>query len=172
MNEDITRFIADYPDFPKPGVLFRDISPLLANPSAFRQVIARMADEVRRVGADCLVAIESRGFLSAAPIAYEVGLPLVLVRKAGKLPGELIRMEYSLEYGSAVLELKTDGIPKGYRVAVVDDVLATGGTAAAAGELCRRSGGTVALYLFLLEIAELSGRERLVDAAVFSLVRQ
>jgi adenine phosphoribosyltransferase len=170
MTNDLKALITDYPDFPKPGVVFRDISPLLADPTAFRSVIVAMVAEVKRVGVDCLVAIESRGFLFAAPVAFEAGLPLVLVRKAGKLPGDLVQMEYALEYGSAVLELKTDGIASGHRVAVVDDVLATGGTAAAAAELCRRSGGTVALHLFLIELVGLAGRMRLGSGEVFSLV--
>ena len=170
MIDNLKKLIADYPDFPSPGVVFRDISPLLAEPTAFRSVILAMVAEIKRRDIDCLVAVDSRGFLLAAPVAFEAGLPLVLVRKAGKLPGDPVQVEYALEYGSASLELKTDAVVNRHRIAVVDDVLATGGTAAATGELCQRSGRSVALYLFLIELAGLAGRERLGNSDVFSLI--
>jgi adenine phosphoribosyltransferase len=171
MNDSLKDLIADYPDFPEPGIIFRDISPILANPAAFRSVIKAMAAEIKRQEIDCLVAIESRGFLFAAPLATEANLPLVLVRKEGKLPGELQRLDYALEYGNAVLELQSNGVKSGQRLAVIDDVLATGGTAAAAGELCRRSGAEVALYLFLIELESLAGRAKLGASEVHSLIK-
>lgn len=171
MNDSLKDLIADYPDFPEPGIIFRDISPLLVSPTAFRSVIKAMAAEIKRQEIDCLVAIESRGFLFAAPLATEANLPLVLVRKEGKLPGELQRLDYALEYGSAVLELQSNCVKSGQRLAVIDDVLATGGTASAAGELCRRSGAEVALYLFLIELEGLAGRAQLGATEVCSLIK-
>lgn len=168
--EEIKRYIADIPDFPKPGIFFRDISPLLAAPEAFRTVVRAMTERVVAANVHGLVAIESRGFLFAAPVAHEAQIPLILARKPGKLPGALERVEYGLEYGSDALEIKSGIIAPGSRIMVVDDVLATGGTAQAASALVQKVGATVAEYLFLVELLGLNGREKLKDAAVSSLV--
>ena len=168
--EEIKSFIANVPDFPKPGILFRDISPLLAAPEAFRKVVAAMTERVVAAKAESLVAVESRGFLFAAPVAHEAQIPLVLVRKPGKLPGALERVEYGLEYGSDVLEMKSGALASGSRVVVVDDVLATGGTARAASELVQKVGAQVSGYLFLIELLGLQGRSKLEDARVEALV--
>ncbi len=170
MTIDIKRYIAEVSDFPKPGILFRDISPLLQNPEAFKYVISLMVEEVAKSSATALVAIESRGFLFAAPVAHHMGIPLVLVRKAGKLPGDLVSVSYGLEYGADTLEMKSGILASGDRVMVIDDVLATGGTAAAAGELVDKVGGQVVSYLFLAELSALEGRSKLGSVAVRSLV--
>lgn len=170
MNQ-LKAYITDIPDFPKPGILFRDISPLLSNPEAFRQVVAEMARHVRASQVSSVVAIESRGFIFGAPVAHESGLPLVLVRKPGKLPGELVRMEYGLEYGTDALELKSGLLAKGSRVAVIDDVLATGGTARATGDLVEKVGASVVSYIFLAELLTLGGRNNLGPASVTSLIQ-
>lgn len=171
MTQDLKSFIADVPDFPKPGILFRDISPLLKSPSAFRHVVNLMAQEVANQKVSSIVAIESRGFLFAAPVAHEIGVPLVLARKPGKLPGEKIRVDYGLEYGSDALELKHGLVDSGSRVAIIDDVLATGGTARATGELVQKVGATVASYIFLVELLGLGGREKLSAEKISSLVQ-
>lgn len=171
MTIEIKRYIADVPDFPKPGILFRDISPLLTNPDAFRHTISLMIEEVSKLSISAIVAIESRGFLFAAPIAHQMGFPLVLVRKAGKLPGDLVAVSYGLEYGADTLEMKSGILSPGAHVAVIDDVLATGGTAVAAGDLVRKVGGQVVSYLFLAELAALNGRAKLGSTVVRALVQ-
>lgn len=169
MMIDIKSYITDVPDFPKPGILFRDISPLLQTPEVFHFVINLMAQEIAKLPIAALVAIESRGFLFAAPLAHTLSMPLVLIRKAGKLPGDLVSVSYGLEYGVDTLEMKSGALAQGARVVVVDDVLATGGTAAAAGELISKAGARVVSYLFLAELAALQGRSKL-GASVHSLV--
>jgi adenine phosphoribosyltransferase len=166
----LREYIHSVPDFPKPGILFRDISPLLQAPEAFACAIDRLAEELDTLKASALVAVESRGFLFGAPLAIQTKLPLILVRKPGKLPGNKERMEYGLEYGTDTLEVKAGMIPHGARVAVIDDVLATGGTAAATGALIEKVGGVVAGYLFLIELGALEGRTRLSGAPVSALV--
>lgn len=163
-------YIHDVPDFPKPGILFRDISPLLSSPHAFSYAVERMAEEFQKLGATAIVAVESRGFIFGAPIAVRAKVPLVLVRKPGKLPGDKESVRYGLEYGSDTLEIKAGAIPAGARVAVIDDVLATGGTAAATGALVEKVGGTLAGYLFLIELAALEGRERLSGVPISALI--
>jgi adenine phosphoribosyltransferase len=158
------------PDFPKPGILFRDISPLLASPTAFSSAVEQLAAHAIDLNVSGLVAIESRGFIFGAPVAIRTGLPLVLVRKPGKLPGAKERIEYGLEYGSDSLEIKTGVLPVGARVAIIDDVLATGGTAAATAALVQRAGGAVAGCIFLAELRALDGRARLEDIPVRSLL--
>jgi adenine phosphoribosyltransferase len=171
MSNDLKSFIADIPDFPKPGIMFRDISPLLKAPTAFRHVVNLMAKEVSDRNVAGIVAVESRGFLFAAPVAHQVGVPLILARKQGKLPGDRIRVDYGLEYGSDSLELQHGLIDSGSTIVVIDDVLATGGTARAAGDLVHKVGASVASYIFLIELLELGGRDRLKDGAVSSLVQ-
>ena len=167
---DLKRYIRDIPDFPKPGILFRDITPLLKEPVAFRQAVDALAHRYGPQDVDVVIGIESRGFLLAAPLAYRLGKMLVPVRKVGKLPFETHRVAYALEYGSDAVEVHTDAISNGQRVLVVDDLLATGGTMAAAARLVERAGGEVAGLAVLVELTELSGRKRLRGYDLFSLI--
>ncbi len=153
-------------DFPKPGIQFRDITPLIADPLRFADAVALMAERVAATSPDAIVAVEARGFLFGAPLALALGLPLVPVRKPGKLPGETHMIAYGLEYGSDRLELHVDALGIGHRAVIVDDLLATGGTVAAAADLVRRTGAAVAGSVFLVELAELGGRARLATADV------
>nr|WP_239311879.1 MULTISPECIES: adenine phosphoribosyltransferase [unclassified Frankia] len=162
--------IRDVPDFPKPGVIFKDIAPLLTTPAAFAVVIDALADTVDGHGATVVAAIEARGFLLAAPVAYRLGVGVVPIRKQGKLPGETISRTYDLEYGTATLEVQTDAFRPGDRVLLVDDVLATGGTALATAELVRQSGAEVAGLAVLMELMFLSGRDRLAPLAISSIM--
>ncbi len=168
---DLKKHIRDIPDFPKPGILFRDITPLLKSADAFRHVVDRLVDYACRRGAEVVVGIEARGFLLAAPVAYRLGLPLVPVRKQGKLPFQTHAVTYALEYGSSAVELHTDAIMAGQRVLVVDDLLATGGTMAAAARLVETSGGKVAGLAVIIELTDLKGRDRLSAFDTFSLVQ-
>lgn len=154
------------PDFPAPGIQFRDITPLLGQPAAFAACVRLMTDQARHVSPDVIVAVESRGFLFGAPIALALGLPLVPARKAGKLPADTHSIDYGLEYGDDRLEMHVDAIRAGARVLLVDDLLATGGTIAAAAALVAMSGGTVAGTLCLIELAGLGGRIRLNDMGI------
>lgn len=163
--------IRDIPDFPKPGILFRDITPLLANPAAFREAVRRMAEPYRAAGIHAVAAAEARGFIFAAPLALELNAGFVPVRKPGKLPSRTVKYTYDLEYGTDCLEVHDDAFAPGQRVLVVDDVIATGGTARAAGELARQLGATVAAYAFLVELGFLNGRAKLEGAEVLSLIR-
>jgi adenine phosphoribosyltransferase len=162
--------IRDVPDFPKPGILFKDITPLLAEPRAFRSIVELLAERVQSHGAQGLVAIESRGFLFGAALALRLGLPLQLVRKPGKLPYETVSVAYQLEYGSDKVEIHIDAIQAGVRYAIVDDLVATGGTAAAAADLIEMQRGRVACCAFVIELAFLKGRDRLGDRQVESLI--
>lgn len=162
--------IRDVPDFPKPGIVFKDITPALADAAAFAEVIGALAREAQRLKPDVIVGIESRGFLFGAPLAHELGVGFIPFRKAGKLPYQTVAQEYALEYGSATVEAHVDAIHPGQRVLVIDDVLATGGTAAAAGALVEKLGGTVAGFLFFIELAFLDGRKQLTDHEVASLL--
>lgn len=166
----LTDFIRDIPDFPKPGIMFKDITPLLANPSAFGMAIKELAAHYRGQPIDAIAAAEARGFLFAAPLALEMQLPLVPLRKPGKLPHKTVSAKYDLEYGSAELQMHEDGISPGQRVLLLDDVLATGGTMRAGCTLIEQVGGVVAGCAFLLELGFLGGRERLAGYDVFSLV--
>lgn len=161
------RLIRDVPDYPEPGVVFKDITPMLVNGPAFGAVIKHLADVARDAGGVDLVAgMEARGFIVGAPVAAALGVGFVPVRKAGKLPGVTMEASYDLEYGSATVELLPDTIAPGSRVLVVDDVLATGGTAAATVSLIEQAGGVVVGLAFLLELTFLSGRSRLAGRAV------
>ncbi|MDR3106811.1 MAG: adenine phosphoribosyltransferase [Bifidobacteriaceae bacterium] len=151
----------DIPDFPQPGVVFKDITPLLADAYAFGQVIEYLSDFLERVGAELVVGIEARGFILAAPTAFHSGLGFVPLRKPGKLPGVTLRESYALEYGEAALEMHEDAIRPGVRVVIMDDVLATGGTAAAAADLLERAGANVIGLSFLIELPALGGRAKL-----------
>ena len=163
-------YLRDIPDFPKAGVVFKDITPLLANPNAYQNAIEKFCTAVKESGANAVIGVESRGFLFAAPVALALKLPLLLVRKPGKLPADKIGVEYSLEYGTGTLELHRDAVTSESRVAIIDDVLATGGTAAAAGELVHKLGGQVSSYLFLLEIPFLKGREKLSGQTAVNVI--
>ncbi|CAA9566837.1 MAG: Adenine phosphoribosyltransferase [uncultured Thermomicrobiales bacterium] len=161
--------IRDIPDFPQPGILFRDITPLLADGEAFHGLVEWMATRYRGT-VDTIVAIESRGFIFGAPLAYALRVGLVPVRKAGKLPDRTLREEYALEYGTATLEIHHDAVRPGERVLLVDDLLATGGTARAAATLVERLGGKVAGVFVLAELSALAGREALAGLDVTSLI--
>jgi adenine phosphoribosyltransferase len=158
------------PDFPKPGILFRDITPLLSDPRAFHMVIDALVERFIGRRIDAVVAIDSRGFIFGAPLASRLNTRLVPARKPGKLPAEVVRVDYCLEYGEAALEMHKDALPPEASVVVIDDLLATGGTAAAAGELVASLGGTVAGYAFIIELDALGGRAKLLPAPVVSLM--
>jgi adenine phosphoribosyltransferase len=166
---DLKQHIRSVPDFPRPGILFYDISTLLAHPSAWQATVKRLADAVREHGPELLIGIESRGFLVAAPLAYELGLGFAMVRKKGKLPGQTARFDYELEYGSDTIEIQEDAIVPGRRVIVLDDLLATGGTMQAAINLVRRQGGVVAGAGCIIELSFLNGRNR-IDVPLTSMV--
>ena len=168
---DLSSHIRDIPDFPKPGILFKDITPLLADPAAFEYAIARMAAHYSTAPVDAIAAAEARGFLFAAPMALELHKPLVPLRKPGKLPYRTYSLKYDLEYGEAELHMHQDGITSGARVLMVDDVLATGGTMAAGCRLVEQAGGTVVGCAFLVELGFLKGRERLAGYDLFSLIQ-
>jgi adenine phosphoribosyltransferase len=159
--QDLYKTIRDVPDFPKPGILFKDITPLLLDPRAFRQAIELMANPFRDGRVTRVVSIESRGFLLGAPIALALEAGLVPIRKPGKLPAARGRVEYALEYGTDALEMHRDAVATGDRVLIVDDVLATGGTAEAAAKLVRTYGAEMVGFTFLIELDLLKGRERL-----------
>ncbi len=163
--------IRDVPDFPKPGILFKDITPLLQDGQGLRASIDALAAATADLTYDLVIGVESRGFLFAAPLAYSVGSGVAIVRKPGKLPAKSVRQEYKLEYGTDRLEMHEDAVAPGQRVLIVDDVLATGGTALAAGELVRQVGGVVAGYVFLIELEFLAGRQRLQPVPVRSVLR-
>ncbi len=163
--------IRTIPDFPKPGILFRDITPVLANPEAMREVIDRFIEFARTKQATAIVGIESRGFVFGMPLALEMGLPFIPVRKLGKLPHRTISEEYDLEYGTNTLEMHADALCEGDRLIIVDDLLATGGTAAAAERLVIRLGGTVEGFAFLIELGFLHGRDALAGDDILALIR-
>jgi len=167
---DLNRFIRDIPDFPKPGILFKDITPLLADPAAFEYAIAKLAAHYVTAKIDAIAAVEARGFLFAAPLALQLRVPLVPLRKPGKLPYRTYSLKYELEYGEAELHMHIDGVAAGARVLMVDDLLATGGTMAAGCRLVEQAGGTVAGCAFLVELAFLSGRGKLGNHEVYSLM--
>ncbi|GAA1871195.1 adenine phosphoribosyltransferase [Myceligenerans crystallogenes] len=168
----VRTLIRDVPDYPSPGILFRDITPLLADATALSDVVAGFAAVAAGLGRIDLVAgMEARGFLFGAPLATTLGVGFLPLRKAGKLPPPVERAEYALEYGTAAMELRSGTLPAGARVLLVDDVLATGGTAAAAADLVRRGGGEVAGLAFLLELEALHGRKRLEGHEVTTLLR-
>jgi adenine phosphoribosyltransferase len=166
---DLKQHIRSIPDFPKPGILFYDISTLLAHPDAWRATVARLAEALRPHQPDLLVGIESRGFLVAAPVAYELGRGFAMIRKQGKLPGRTARFSYELEYGSDTIEIQEDAIAAGQRIVVLDDLLATGGTMRAAIDLVRQRGGIVAAAGCIIELSFLQGRRR-IDVPVTAMI--
>ncbi len=169
-EQDLAGLVRNVPDFPIPGVQFKDITTLIRDADAFRRVIDALADRysTRNIGA--VVGIESRGFLFSAPLAYRLGVGVVPVRKPGKLPSATYQLSYDLEYGSNTLEIHRDALEAGTRVVVVDDLLATGGTVAAACELVEMAGGVIDEAAFIVELCFLNGRARLGDRPVFSLI--
>jgi adenine phosphoribosyltransferase len=166
---DLKQHIRSIPDFPRPGILFYDISTLLAHPAAWRATVTRLADALRPHQPDLLIGIESRGFLVAAPVAYELGRGFAMIRKQGKLPGKTVRHSYDLEYGSDTIEIQEDALAAGQRVVVVDDLLATGGTMRAAIDLIRQQGGLVTAAGCIIELSFLQGRNR-IDVPVTAIV--
>jgi len=168
---DLAAYIRDVPDFPKPGILFRDITPLLASPAALRETIRRLADPFRHVGVDLVAAAEARGFIFAAPLAVGLGVGLVPIRKPGKLPCKTLSYTYQLEYGSDTMQMHADAIPPGAKVLVVDDLLATGGTVEACCRMIEQAAGTVVGCAFVIELAGLGGRKRISDYQTISLIR-
>jgi adenine phosphoribosyltransferase len=168
--EALRRRIRDIPDFPKPGILFRDVTPLLLDAAALRAAVEAVAAPFRGARVDRVLGIESRGFLLGPPVALALGAGFGLVRKQGKLPYQTHQVEYALEYGTDVVEMHIDAVEPGQRVLIVDDLIATGGTAAAAAALVRRAGGDTVGASFLIELAALRGRDRLADLEVHSVV--
>ncbi len=163
MALDLTQYIASIPDFPTAGIMFRDVTPILGSPEAFREAVLKLAEYAKSVGADVIAGPESRGFIFGAPVAYELNVGFVPVRKPGKLPRETISCEYDLEYGTNVLHMHRDAIRPGQRVVIVDDLLATGGTAKATAKMIEELGGVVAGFAFIIELEGLPGREVLKD---------
>ena len=168
--EQIKGLIRDVPDFPEPGIVFKDITPVLADPIAFSTITDLIVVRFGRGNVDKVVGIEARGFIIASPVAYHFGAGFVPIRKQGKLPSESLAEDYELEYGTATLELHVDGINPGERVLIVDDVLATGGTARAAASLVQRVGGKVCGIATVIELDFLHGRERLADHELYTLI--
>lgn len=166
----LTDFIRDIPDFPKPGVVFKDITPLLGDADAFARAVDAMAEPYAAAAVSKVLGTEARGFIFAAPVAYRFSAGFVPVRKAGKLPWEIERQEYELEYGTDLLEVHRDAVQPGERVLVVDDVLATGGTAAATAQLVEKLGGEVVGFAFLIELGFLDGRRHLGDRPISSVI--
>ncbi len=170
-NIDLASLVRNIPDFPLPGIQFKDITTLIGNGPAFAQVIDTMATRYRDQRIDAVVGVESRGFIFSAPIALALGVGLVPVRKPGKLPADTYQTEYALEYGTNKLEIHRDAFAEGARVLVVDDLLATGGTIAAAAHLIERAGASVTELAFVIELSFLGGREKLAPYPVFSLIQ-
>lgn len=167
---DLYSFIRDVPDFPKPGILFKDITPLIENGEAFRTAIDQFYTIAEPLKLDKIVAVESRGFIFGAPLADRLRIGIAVARKKGKLPYKTYSSSYSLEYGTNTIEMHQDSIASGERVLIIDDVLATGGTAHATQDLVRQLGGEIAAFAFLLELTFLNGRMQLDDASVMSLL--
>jgi adenine phosphoribosyltransferase len=163
--------IRDIPDFPKPGIIFKDITPALQNPQALAEIVDKMAEYASSRNADVIVGIESRGFVFGAPVAVKLGKGFVPVRKIGKLPHETIQCEYALEYGTSAVEIHRDAITPGQRVVIVDDLLATGGTAAASARLVEELGGQVVGFVFLIELTFLHGVEKLSGYDVRTFIK-
>ena len=164
------KLIRDVPDFPKPGIVFKDITPVLEDPQAFRQVVDLLTEDAAKRGAETIVGIESRGFIFGVPVALNLNLPFAMARKLGKLPFDKISEEYALEYGTNVVEMHVDAIHPGQKAYIVDDLLATGGTAAAAVRLIERLQGQVCGFGCLIELSFLQGRENLLGYPITALM--
>ncbi len=169
LRNDIRTTLRAVPDYPQPGILFQDITPILRDSGLLRRVVAALCEPFQGQGITHVAGIEARGFILGAPVAVQLGAGFIPVRKAGKLPGRTLSREYALEYGTAVLEAHEDHLSPGNMVLIIDDVLATGGTAAAAAEMVRHSGARLAGWGFLLEISELDGRMKLGGAPIHVL---
>lgn len=167
---DLKNYIASIEDFPKKGIIFRDVTPLMQNAEAFKCAVSKMADFAKSKGATIIVGPEARGFIFGCPVATHMNLGFVPVRKPGKLPRATINEEYSLEYGTNTLSIHVDSIKKGDKVVIIDDLLATGGTALAAAHLCERLGAEVVGMAFVIDLIDLNGRKLLKDYDVFSLL--
>ncbi len=170
MSIDLKKFIRDIPDFPQPGIMFRDIAPLLENGAAFQSALSHFYDLIKDEKIDKIVGIESRGFIFGAPLAQKLGLGFAMARKQGKLPGDKISVCYDLEYGTNTIEMHSDSINDGERVFIIDDVLATGGTANATISLIEQLGGEVTGLAFLIELTFLNGRKNLPGRSVYNLL--
>ena len=169
---DLKSFIRDVPDYPSAGILFRDLTPVMANPQAMRHVTETLCVHLSEKGIQVIAAIDARGFIFGAPVAAELGVPFVPLRKSGKLPPPVVGVDYALEYGTARLEVAESALSSHQRVAIIDDLLATGGTAGAGAELILTLGGDVITFAFLVELTFLKGRERLpAEIDVFSIVQ-
>jgi adenine phosphoribosyltransferase len=168
--DHLKALIRDVPDFPMPGILFRDVTPLLRDPHGLHEVVAMFAERYGSSQLDAVAGVESRGFIFGAPLAVALGVGFVPIRKVGKLPAATIRREYALEYGTNTLEMHADAVAAGARVLLIDDLLATGGTARAAVELLREVGATVVAAAFVIELGFLNGREALPDTDVHALI--
>lgn len=168
---DLKEKIRNIPDFPQPGILFRDITTLLKDPEAFRYVIDKLTEKFKNQKIDYIAAIEARGYMLGAPLAYNLGTGFIPIRKPGKLPWETISEEYSLEYGKNILELHTDAVKKGNKVLIIDDLIATGGSSLATKNLIEKLGGEVVGFAFVVELLDLKGRELLKGYEVLSLVQ-
>jgi adenine phosphoribosyltransferase len=169
--EHLKTLIRAVPDFPVQGILFRDVTPLLGDAGALREVVAHLADRYRAAGIDAVAGIESRGFIFGAPLAIELGVGFIPIRKLGKLPAEKIHREYALEYGTATLEVHVDAVRPGQRVLLIDDLLATGGTAGASAALIETLGAEVVAVAFLIELTFLGGRDALPGHDVYSILQ-
>jgi adenine phosphoribosyltransferase len=167
---DLKSYIREIPDFPKPGILFRDITPVLAHPQGLPTVAKGIAAAFAQEAIDYVVGIESRGFIIGTAVAHSIGCGFVPVRKPGKLPAAVHRVEYALEYGTDKLEVHQDAIAQGSKILIVDDIIATGGTAAATAELIQLAGGELVGYGFMVELLALQGRRALPDVNIFSLI--
>ncbi|MBX0326266.1 adenine phosphoribosyltransferase [Oscillochloris sp. ZM17-4] len=170
-SHELADLVRNVPDFPLPGIAFKDITTLIGNGPAFSQVISSLSDRYRDRGITAVAGVESRGFIFSAPIALQLGVGLVPIRKPGKLPADTYQIEYSLEYGTNKLEIHRDAFETGAKVLVVDDLLATGGTIAAASKLIEQAGGTVVEMAFVIELTFLNGREKLTPYSIYSLIQ-
>ncbi len=168
---DFKSLIRDVPDFPKKGIIFKDITPLLKHPKAFQEVVHRLVSRYKNLNINGIAAMESRGFILGGALATQMGVSFIPVRKPGKLPWKTLRETYELEYGKDTLEIHEDSISKGDRILILDDVLATGGTAAATIRLVERAGGHVVEACFLIHLSFLSGHEKLKSIPVYSIIR-
>ncbi len=169
--DNLRKLIREVPDFPKPGINFYDITTLLLDPEGLEQTIDALTEQCRGMSIDTVIGVESRGFIFAAPLAYQLGAGFIPVRKPKKLPAECVSVSYELEYGTDTLEMHKDAVGKGHRVLIVDDLLATGGTAKAVVDLVEGVGGTVAALLFVVELNFLKGREKFKGHDVRSLIQ-